>query len=280
MAVNTHAGPGGHAAGAREPGADAEAAPHGVQAPLALREPLRIPTAVDEITDRLLTAIAIGELLPGSRLPPEREMAAMLRVGRNTIREAVTRLVALGIVEIRRGRTGGAVVTTSWSEASAHAVKRTLQPLRGELEELFDFCALIEDTVARAAAERRTDDDVRAISAALDAFMAAPGHAQEQATDHVFHHAIMDAAGNPQLAALNRDLITRISLGFPLEPWRDPDLGGDGSQRARDEHTALAQAITQGDAEEAGRIARRHSYISAEIIKQTLDRADRAVPGS
>jgi len=207
-------------------------------------------------------------------------MAAMLKVGRNTIREAVTRLVAMGIVEIRRGRTGGAVVTTSWSEASAYAVQRTLLPRRGELEELFDFCALIEATVARAAAERRTDEDIRAIQEALAAFIAAPDHAQEQATDHVFHHAVMDAAGSPQLAALNRDLTTRISLGFPFEPWRDPDLGGDGSERARVEHAALTEAITRGDVEEAGRIARQHSYISAEIIQQTLDRADRTIPRS
>jgi GntR family transcriptional regulator, transcriptional repressor for pyruvate dehydrogenase complex len=265
------------AAAAGDPRADGEVAAGEVVAPLALREPIRIPTAVDEITDRLVTAIAIGELLPGSRLPPEREMAAMLRVGRNTIREAVVRLVAMGIVEIRRGRTGGAVVTSSWSEASAHAVQRTLLPGRGELEELFDFCALIEATVARAAAERRTDDDIRAIQDALATFVAAPDPAREQATDHVFHRAIMDAAGNPQLAALNRDLITRISLGFPFEPWRDPDLGGDGSERARVEHTALTEAIAHGDVEKAGRVARQHSYISAEIIQQTLDRADRTL---
>jgi len=283
-ALNTHASSGGRAAtdaaAASDPRASREAAGREVRAPLALGEPIRIPTAVDQITDRLLTAIALGELLPGSRLPPEREMAAMLKVGRNTIREAVTRLVAMGIVEIRRGRTGGAVVTTSWNEASAYAVQRTLLPRRGEMAELFDFCALIEGTVARAAAERRTDADIRAISEALATFLAAPDHAQEQATDHVFHRAVMDAAGNPQLAALNRELITRISLGFPFEPWRDPDLGGDGSERARAEHKALAEAITQGDVEEAGRVARQHSYISAEIIQQTLERADRTIPGS
>jgi DNA-binding FadR family transcriptional regulator len=246
-------------------------------APPALREPLRIPTAVEEITDRLVTAIAIGELLPGARLPPEREMAAMLRVSRNTIREAIVRLVTLGLVEIRRGRTGGAVVTTSWSEASAHAIQRTLLPKRAELEELFDFCSLIEATVARAAAERRTGEDIRALQDALAAFIAAPDPAREQATDHRFHRAIMNAAGNPQLAALNRDLITRISLGFPFEPWRDPVLGGSGSERARAEHTALAEAITNSDAEKAGQVARQHSYISAEIIRQALDRADRTL---
>jgi DNA-binding FadR family transcriptional regulator len=264
-------------AAAATPHAGNAAGPGPVIAPRALREPIRIPTAAGEITDRLVTAIAIGELLPGSRLPPEREMAAMLRVGRNTIREAVVRLAVMGLVEVRRGRTGGAVVTRSWSEASARAVQRTLLPKRAELEELFDFCALIEATVARTAAERRSDADIRAVEDALAAFIAAPDPATEQATDHVFHGAIMDAARNTQLAALTRELISRISLGFPYEPWRDPSLGGDGSERARAEHELLAKAIARGDAEEAGRVARRHSYISAEIIQQALDRADRAL---
>jgi len=275
--LSTHAiarGVAARGSNAGDPHADAEPAVGDVVAPPALREPIRIPTAAEEITDRLVTAIAIGELLPGSRLPPEREMAAMLKVGRNTIREAVVRLAAMGLVEVRRGRTGGAVVTMSWSEASARAVQRTLLPRREELEQLFDFCALIEDTVARAAAERRTDEDILAIRAALADFLAAPDPAQEQAADHTFHRAIMGAARSPQLAALNRDLATRISLGFPLEPWRDPDLGGEGSPRARAEHAALAQAIVRGEVEAAGRIARQHSYISAEIIQQALERAD------
>jgi DNA-binding FadR family transcriptional regulator len=172
------------------------------------------------------------------------------------------------------------VVIASWSEASARAVQRTLLPRRTELEELFDFCALIEATVARAAAERRTDADVRAIQQALAAFSAAAGHAREQAADHMFHGAIMEAAGNPQLAALNRALAIRISLGFPFEPWRDPDLGGDGRERARVEHAALSEAIAQGDVEEAGRLARQHSHISAEIIHQALDRAGRTLRSS
>ncbi len=278
--MNTHASSPDHAAvvaAATRPSTERAAKTGPVVAPRALREPIRIPTAAGEITDRLVTAIAIGELLPGARLPPEREMAAMLRVGRNTIREAVVRLVAMGLVEIRRGRTGGAVVTRSWSEASARAVQRTLLPARDELDELFDFCALIESTVARTAAERRTDDDIRAVEDALTAFSSAPDPAAEQATDHVFHRVIMDAARNPQLAALNRELVSRISLGFPYEPWRDPSLGGDDGERARAEHTMLAEAIARGDVEEAGRVALRHSYITAEIIQQALDRADRTL---
>jgi GntR family transcriptional repressor for pyruvate dehydrogenase complex len=245
--------------------------------PQALRAPVKIHTAVEEITDRLITAIAIGELLPGSRLPSEREMAAMLQVSRNTLREAVARLVAMEIVEIRRGRTGGAFVTTSWTQASADSVQRTLAPRQAELAELFDLCSIVEGAVARAAAERRTKDQIIVIKDALDGFANAKGPAEEQATDHVFHKAIMDAAGNPRLTALNQDLIAKTNLGFPLEPWRDPELGGDGSRRALEDHTALADAIERGDPEAAGRVAQSHSYISAEIIQQTLERADQVL---
>jgi DNA-binding GntR family transcriptional regulator len=75
----------------------------------ALR-PIRLPTAVGEVSDRLLIAIALDDFPPGSRLPPERDMALMLEVGRSTVREALRRLEALEFLEIRRGRSGGAYV--------------------------------------------------------------------------------------------------------------------------------------------------------------------------
>lgn len=246
----------------------------------SLLSPVRIPSAVEEVTDRLITAIALGEILPGSGLPPEREMAALLQVARTTIREAIGRLSAIGLVEIRRGRAGGTFVLTSWTEASAQAVRRTLLPRWGELEQLFDLCALVEATVARASAERRSEADVTAIRAALAGFAAARSKAEEQAADQVFHRAITHSTGNPQLAALNRELITRISLGFPFEPWRDPDLGGDGSERAQAEHVDLCEAIADRDPERAGRIAHKHSMISAEIIRETLERAGQSSAGS
>jgi GntR family transcriptional repressor for pyruvate dehydrogenase complex len=239
----------------------------------SLMAPLNIPTAVDEITDRLITTIALGEILPGARLPAEREIATMLEVSRTTVREALGRLAAIGLVEIRRGRNGGAYVQTSWTEASASAVQRTLLPRWEELEQLFDLCALVEESVARTAAERRTEEDVARIRQAHAEFVAADGYVEEQRTDDLFHQAIKDAAKNPQLSSLNRDLVTRISLGFPFEPWRDPALGGDGSRRALAEHTELADAIAAQDIERAGRVARKHSFISAEIIRETLERA-------
>ena len=83
---------------------------------------LTMPSRVDEITDRLVTAIAIGEYLPGARLPVERELAGSLGVGRMTVRAALARLVERGLLETRRGRGGGSYVVDQWPESSTDAV--------------------------------------------------------------------------------------------------------------------------------------------------------------
>ncbi|HET7247701.1 MAG TPA: winged helix-turn-helix domain-containing protein, partial [Streptosporangiaceae bacterium] len=72
--------------------------------------PITLQTAGERIAERFVTAIALGEFVPGQRLPPERELAAMLEVSRTTVREALQRLQAAGYVTARRGRGGGTFV--------------------------------------------------------------------------------------------------------------------------------------------------------------------------
>ena len=61
-----------------------------------LLAPITLRTAGERIAERFVTAIALGEFVPGQRLPPERELAAMLEVSRTTVREALQRLQAAG----------------------------------------------------------------------------------------------------------------------------------------------------------------------------------------
>ena len=64
------------------------------------------------LADKLVTAIAVGTYSPGERLPPERELAASLHVGRDTLRQALQHVAGLGLLEARRGRGGGNFVAT------------------------------------------------------------------------------------------------------------------------------------------------------------------------
>src|SRR5258705_11268152 len=75
--------------------------------PGLLHQQLETPSRVDEITDRLITAIAIGEYLPGARLPVERDLATSLGAGRITVRAPPARPVRPGLLGTRRGGCGG-----------------------------------------------------------------------------------------------------------------------------------------------------------------------------
>lgn len=232
-----------------------------------LLAPVRVSTTADEVTDRLVTAVALGAFLPGDRLPAERELCRLLGVSRSTVREATGRLREAGVVEVRRGRSGGAYVRTSWTGASALAVRRTLQPRLSELELLFDLRARVEEMVARAAAERRTSRDVEALEQALAAFARATGPAEEHACDGRLHDAVLQATGNPRLVELSRDLLSRVSLGFPVEPYRREVF-----PRAVHEHTDLVRAVVDGEVERAGRTAREHFAMSADALRDVLAR--------
>jgi DNA-binding FadR family transcriptional regulator len=233
----------------------------------SLLAPVRTTTAADEVTDRLATVIALGAFLPGERLPAERELSQLLVVSRSTVREALGRLRSAGLVEVRQGRSGGAFVRSGWNETSASAVRRTLSPRLHQLELLFDLRARVEEMVARAAAERRTADDVRSLRAALAAFAAAREPTDEHRRDTALHDAVLAATGNPHLVSVSRELLARTTLGFPLEPYRQGIHG-----RALREHGELVAAIVAGDVERAGRAARAHFAMSAETLRETLAR--------
>src|SRR5271155_998002 len=82
-----------------------------VTLPSAVFGPVRSQTAFEETVDRLGTAISLGLLRPGSRLPAERELCARLGISRSTLRQALTALSQSGHVFATRGRAGGTFVS-------------------------------------------------------------------------------------------------------------------------------------------------------------------------
>src|SRR4029453_17196121 len=132
-----------------------------------LRDPVKLRSGAEHVADRLVTAIALGEFVPGQRLPSERDLASALGISRTTIREAIQRLSALGYVEVRRGRTGVAYVLDGMGPEANEMIRRTLLPEWSTLEGLLDFRQLIEPLIARTAAARRTAADGKAIREAL-----------------------------------------------------------------------------------------------------------------
>src|ERR1051325_5810866 len=128
----------------------------------------RTPKSGEMIAERLRRQIARGELAIGERLPPEDELTATFGIARTTLREALRILESQGLLEIRRGRTGGPVVTMPRIDALAEGLAVTLQ-LRGATAGDLDAARqLIEPSLAAQLAQHHTDDDLAVIGAAVD----------------------------------------------------------------------------------------------------------------
>lgn len=233
-----------------------------------LLAPLRPQTAGDQVTDRLLTAIALGELSVGERLPTQRELASRMSVSRMSIRKAMHTLQELGMIEVRRGRNGGAYIRRTWSGETSPAAGRILGADRPRMEWLLDMRSLVEGLVAATAAQRVTKAQARRISEALEEYLAADTEESTRATDRKLHNAIAEATGNPYLVRLSDELTAAVTLGLGVEPVVDD---ARVQRRARRQHRQLAEAILQRRPDDARRIAMRHFALTAERVRSLAD---------
>jgi DNA-binding FadR family transcriptional regulator len=240
---------------------------------VALR-PLIAETAAARIADRFVTAIALGQFVVGQKLPTIQELSRMLEVSPTTVREALTRLAALGYVTVQRGRSGGTFVTAQWGPASDSMVRRALEPGWDQLEVTLDFRSLIEQQIARTAAVRHDAHDADAIAAAVLRYERADSDRESsRLADLELHQTIAAATQNGQLADLSLRIRRDVSLGFEAEPY-------NLSVRARAirQHAALADAILRRDPEQAARLAGEHFSLTAETLRELHSRVEHEAP--
>jgi GntR family transcriptional repressor for pyruvate dehydrogenase complex len=231
---------------------------------------------VAQISDRLITAIATGEFLPGSRLPAERDLAGLLHVGRTSVRAALAVLHDRGLIETQRGRGGGSFVRVQWTADSHASVARTLRGRWGDIQDRLEAMQRLHGAIARAAAERRDDEDVALLQQRLEGYRSAESGRQKQVADAALHLAISDAAKNGTLKSMLLTLEQEISIGAPLHVWGEPDGMAASEARAMREHDLLIAAIAEGRPGDADDIAREHARIDLELLEVARRRAEQA----
>src|SRR5262245_56913609 len=132
---------------------------------LAAIGPVARSSVVDAVSDRLRNEILAGRIAAGSRLPSERELSLALGVNRLTLRAAIARLEAMGLVSTRHG-SGTEVV--SWRErAGLEALTMVMNSLEREepawlelLTSLLEVRRVLVSEAVALAAERHTEEDL------------------------------------------------------------------------------------------------------------------------
>jgi GntR family transcriptional regulator, transcriptional repressor for pyruvate dehydrogenase complex len=215
----------------------------------------------DKVAKLITESILAGDVRPGERLPPERDLMGQFGVSRTVIREAVRSLAAKGLVR-QQARAGHVV-----SELSPDTVAESMTLyLRGRgpygLEKLMEVRATIETQTAGLAAERASDAEIEQIRAVNAELVKARGAHQTALADIAFHRAIAHASGNEffvmMLDSIRGALLQAESPGLAHRETVD---------YVRNAHSAILESIDRRDREGARAAMQAHIEESARRLK-------------
>lgn len=218
---------------------------------------LRPSPLVEQATEHLREQITGGEWAVGTKLPGETALAKSLGVGRSTVREALRALAGAGLVQPRQG-SGVFVIATKPKEDWSTQLRQAA------ITDVYEVRMLLEVEAAQLAAQRRTDDDITALNAALARRReaATAGNTEFVDADIALHEAVVAAAHNPVLTGLFTEFVPVLQQRL-LDLVELLGLRSDNPNHGDEGHAVLVNAVVRGDAEAAGRALR-------DELKQTL----------
>jgi GntR family transcriptional repressor for pyruvate dehydrogenase complex len=222
-------------------------------------------SAVALVTKRLLDVFTSGQIEPGSRLPPERNLASTLGIGRSAVREALAALEILGIVDVRPG--SGTYLRGSASELLPETLSWGLMLNASRTRELIELRGDLEVIAARRAAGRATPRDLALLDRHVET-MRDSTHDRSRfvEADLKFHLQIARSADNKALL----DLLQ--SLRAMLRIWVDRALREPAEyQAALDEHTTVLEAIRSQDGQAAAEAMSAHMITAGQRLEHRLE---------
>jgi GntR family transcriptional repressor for pyruvate dehydrogenase complex len=223
------------------------------------------------VLERIETDLLDGRLRPGDRLPPERELATTLGVGRSSVREALRVLEVMGLIRTGTGSgpSSGAIIIAT-PQGGMSALLRLQVAAQGfPLDDVVRTRLVLESAVVETLASDAARDTsaARAVADAMDAGDLTP--AEFLALDAQLHLALAEASGNVVIAAMMAGLRTAIESYVQAGAERISEWDA-AAARLRTEHRAIIDAIDAGDAGTAGTLL--HDHITGYYAEAGLAR--------
>ncbi|MER6142902.1 FCD domain-containing protein [Streptomyces sparsogenes] len=227
--------------------------------------PVRAGNGFEEALEQILRILRLGLVPEGERLPAERELAERLSISRVTLREVLKVLADQGLVESRRGRYGGTFVRARPESAAAggDALRRRVREV--DVEDTLRFREVLEVGAAGlCAAHGLTAEQADRLRAALDATRDAP-LADYRRLDTLLHLTLAELAGSPSLAAQYAAVRATVNDLLDRIPLLVRNL-----EHSQAQHTALVEAVLDGDADGAREVMREHCEGTAALLRGFL----------
>lgn len=223
----------------------------------------------DEAIQKLKQMINTGQLRPGDRLPREPELAAMLNLSRNSLREAVKALSLINVLDVRQG--DGTYVTSLDPGLLVDAMAFVVDFHNDDsVLQFLEVRRILEPAATAMAATMMTDAQAGELTKILDELPPDPSVEELVANDQEFHRRIVDGSGNPVLSSLVESLSSRTHRA---RIWRGVTQGS-AVERTLAEHRAICQAIVQHQPEVAHAWATVHIAGVEQWLRQSLHDAE------
>jgi DNA-binding FadR family transcriptional regulator len=229
----------------------------------AIFTPVQAATTFEETVERLGTAIRLGLLAPGSRLPSERDLAGQLSISRSTLRQALTTLVESGHLVSLRGRGGGTFVTDApplVEDASVAA-----EPLGPAAWAVLEERVAVETGAVILACERAEPDDLERLLECVERMADSTDFEDYRRADIRFHIGVAEAARSPRLVTAMTDVQGQMSELIARIAHPHQVLTRSNSQ-----HRRLVDLMRRGEDSKAVRLMRHHIEGTEHILAGLL----------
>jgi GntR family transcriptional repressor for pyruvate dehydrogenase complex len=206
----------------------------------------------EQVAEQLMAMLRARHLRPGDKLPPERELAAMMQVSRPSLREALRALTMMNVLEVRQG--AGTFVTSLETELLVEHLDFVLSLDESSLIDLFEARKIVEIGITGLAAQRITEEELAELEAGLARSQDALHHPVDfLQADEQLHKTITQAARNPIMSRVI-DSISRLLL---VSRSRTVEIAGVREQTVED-HRAIIAALKRRDPEAAQEAMLQH----------------------
>jgi GntR family transcriptional repressor for pyruvate dehydrogenase complex len=220
----------------------------------------RTPQVAELVAGELRNRILDGELADGDRLPRQEDLLEEFGVSKPSLREALRILETEGLVTVRRGKVGGAVVHRPTTDSAAYAINMVLRSNEVSIQDVVRALNVIEPQCV-ALCSLRSDRETTIVArlrelqtGALEAIEDAPEFAK---LGRRFHEEIVDHCGNQTLILLIGALES-IRSEAAAEWMADNEPSLAMRQQSHADHDQIVELISSGDAEAAAKELRRH----------------------
>jgi GntR family transcriptional repressor for pyruvate dehydrogenase complex len=233
--------------------------------PDAVLRPVREGNAFESTVEHLGNAIRLGVFTEGERLPPERELAERLKVGRATLREAIGALREAGLVTTSRGRTGGTVVVYRGPRAVHPAILPNWHTSE-QVADLLAFRRVVEPGAAQLAAAADLTAEQRGwLVTALDEATGSSPDGGRRVADARLHLAVASLSGSAMVVDAVTQAQARLSELLAAIPVLRVNIEHSDAQ-----HTELVAAVLRGDPDTARRVMEEHCDATSALIRGLL----------